>query len=281
LPAAVNLLLSSAIVIASIVVAVAGFLAFRRRAPEGGFFKDGDRAAGVFGVLATGFSVLLGFVIFLAYTGYDNAKSGAEQEAIDVIHQFETAQLLPRSVSPRLSGQLICYGRAVEHIEWPLHENGTPPSFNPWRLPLFKTFESVEPRTAAEQTAYGDWLDQTFDREQARIERVKAGNGIIPGPLWVILIVSAGLVLVYGLFFVDRDEGKVPQALIAATLAATVATSFLVIRFLDNPYHRGYGSLRPDAIERVLAQMDETTKELGLAVSIPCDGAGRALPGRS
>ena len=260
---------------------MAGFLAFRRRAPEGGFFKDGDRAAGVFGVLATGFSVLLGFVIFLAYTSYDNARSGAEQEATDVIHQFETAQLFPRNVSAKLGGQLICYSRAVAHIEWPLHEAGNPPSFNPWRLPLFKTFESVEPRTAAEQTAYADWLDQTFDREQSRIERVKAGHGVIPGPLWAILIVSAGLVLAYGLFFVDRDEGKVPQALIAATLAAMVSTSFLVIRFLDNPYHRGYGSLRPDAIERVLVQIDETTKELGLVLSIPCDSAGRALAGRS
>jgi hypothetical protein len=33
------------------------------RPPEGGFFGDGDRAAGVFGVLATGFSILIGSVI--------------------------------------------------------------------------------------------------------------------------------------------------------------------------------------------------------------------------
>ena len=85
--------------------------------------------------------------------------------------------------------------------------------FKPWRLPLFLTFESVEPRTAAEPTAYGEWLDQTFDREQSRIERAKAGSGVIPGPLWAILIVSAGLVLAYGLFFVDRDEGKVLVAI--------------------------------------------------------------------
>jgi hypothetical protein len=273
----VNLFLSTAIVLASIAVGVTGFLLFRRRAPEGGFFTDGDRAAGVFGVLATGFSVLLGFVIFLAYTGYDDARSGAEQEATDLIQEFETAQLLPRPASQILSGQLICYGRAVAHIEWPRLEAGNPPSFNPWRIPLYRTFQTIVPRTAAEQAAYSKWLDQTFDREQARIDRVKAGRGIIPGPLWAILFVSAGLVITYGLFFVDRDEGKVPQAMIAATLAAMVSTSFLVIRFLDNPYHRGYGSLRPDAIERVLVQIDVTTSELGLVLSIPCDSAGRAL----
>jgi hypothetical protein len=36
--------------------------------PEGSCFSDGDRASGVFGVLATGFAVFAGFVIFLAFT---------------------------------------------------------------------------------------------------------------------------------------------------------------------------------------------------------------------
>jgi len=46
--------------------------------PDGGYFNDGDRASGVFGVLATGFSVFLGFIVFLAFTSYDESKSGAE-----------------------------------------------------------------------------------------------------------------------------------------------------------------------------------------------------------
>ena len=44
-------------------------------------FEDGDRAAGVFGVLATGFAVLLGFVVFLAFESFDTSRSGAETEA--------------------------------------------------------------------------------------------------------------------------------------------------------------------------------------------------------
>ena len=38
-------------------VSVAAMLLVRRRAPDGSFFADGDRAAGGFAVLATGFSV--------------------------------------------------------------------------------------------------------------------------------------------------------------------------------------------------------------------------------
>ena len=69
----------AALIIAGVcAVAVTALLLVRRRAPEGGYFEDGDRAAGVFGVLATGFSVLLGFIIFLAFESYDQSRSGAE-----------------------------------------------------------------------------------------------------------------------------------------------------------------------------------------------------------
>jgi hypothetical protein len=271
----VNLLLSAALVLAAVAGAVALFLLVRRRAPAGGFFTNGDRAAGVFGVLATGFSVLLGFVVFLAFTSYDTARSGARDEATDVIQQFETAQLLPPGAAPTLGGQLVCYGRAVIALEWPELEAGRTPSFNPWGVPLFKTIRAVEPRTASEQAAYSKWLDQTSDREQSRLDRVHASDGVVPGPLWIILLVSAGLVSLYTLFFADRDEGPVPQALLAATIAAMLTTSLLVINFLNNPYHPGFGSLKPTDMERVLGQIDQASRALHLRVRIPCDSDGR------
>ena len=71
---------------------IAAILRVRRHAPEGGYFDDGDRAAGVFGVLATGFALLLGFVIFLAFAKYDGSRAGAEAEALAVIQLFETSR---------------------------------------------------------------------------------------------------------------------------------------------------------------------------------------------
>ena len=76
--AAVNLVWGALVVVAVTAVTVTVMLVVRRTAPEGSYFKDGDRASGVFGVLATGFSVLLGFIIFLAFTSYDQSRSGAE-----------------------------------------------------------------------------------------------------------------------------------------------------------------------------------------------------------
>jgi len=108
-----NLVLAAGVVIGAVTIAVAIMLLVRRRAPAGSHFNDGDRAAGVFGVLATGFSVLLGFIIFLAFSAYDDSRAGAEDEATTVAQMVQTAQFLPPDVSAQLTGQLICYGRSV------------------------------------------------------------------------------------------------------------------------------------------------------------------------
>ncbi len=96
-------------------IAIAALLMVRRRAPEGSYFADGDRAAGFFGVLATGFSVLLGLIVFLAFSSFDESRAGAEAEALLVRQQFETAQFLPARrprTARRRAGLLRTIGRS-------------------------------------------------------------------------------------------------------------------------------------------------------------------------
>ena len=130
-----NLLWGVVIIVAAVGVAVAAMLLVRRRAPDGSYFSDGDRASGVFGVLATGFALLLGLIVFLAFTSYDDSKKGAESEALAVVQQLETAQFLPDAAGGRVGGELICYGRSVVGQEWPGMANGSESgAINPWSL---------------------------------------------------------------------------------------------------------------------------------------------------
>jgi hypothetical protein len=274
----VNLWLTALIVLGATALAIGLFLLLRRFAPEGGIFNDGDRAAGVFGVLATGFSVLLGFVVYLSFLSYDTARNGARAEATDVIQQYEIAQLLPQPAGERLSGLLVCYGRAVVGVEWPQLESGQKPPFNPWGVPLFVAFKNVVPQTPAQQNgSYPKWLDLTSDREEARLDRVQAGSHIIPVPLWVLLFVTAILVMLFAFFFIDSEERVLAQGVIVGTVVAMLVTSLLVIRFLDHPYSKGTGGLKPVDMTRVLGQIGAASRTLGVRVRVPCDAAGRPL----
>ncbi len=102
-----NVAVALVVVVASASLAITALLLVRRNAPDGSYFNDGDRAAGVFGVLATGFAVLLGLVVVLAFTSYDEARTGAGTEALTVAQQYEVAHLLPPVTGRRLAAELI------------------------------------------------------------------------------------------------------------------------------------------------------------------------------
>jgi Protein of unknown function (DUF4239) len=273
----VNLVWGLLVVVAAAAVTITSLLVVRRNAPDGSYFNDGDRAAGVFGVLATGFAILLGFVVFLAFESYDGARSGAESEALVVAQQFETAQFLPEAVRVRLGGELVCYGRAVVSQEWPAMEAGSGVQpINPWAVALFRTLKVTEPRTAAEQSAYDKWLDQTSAREEARNDRLHPADGIIPTPLWIVLFLSAALIFVFMLFFADSGERAVVQGMLIGSVTVVIVALLLLLRGLDSPFHGGVGGLQPTAMERALELLERERQIVGDQTPLPCDTNGAA-----
>jgi len=273
----VNVLFGSLIVVAAVAISITAILLVRRRAPDGGYFNDGDRAAGVFGVLATGFSVLLGFLIFLAFTSYDNSRTGAETEALTVAQQVRTAQSFATDVRSELTGELICYARSVAFVEWPQMEAGTQgEQINPWAIELFETLQTVEPSSNSEQSAYDHWLDQTADREVARNARIHGAAGIIPAPLWVALFFTAAVIFVFMLFFADSGERAIVQGLLMGSIVAVLTIMLLLLQFMDSPIQTGIGGLKPDAMKRTMLILDQVIRVTG-TVELPCDVDGVAL----
>jgi hypothetical protein len=273
-----SLVVAIVVVAAATAAAIGVMLVVRRTAPDGSYFHDGDRAAGVFGVLATGFAVLLGFVVFLAFTSYDAARAGAEAEALTVGQQIETAQFFPPPVVDDLTSELVCYARSVAGVQWERMESGTlGEQVNPWAVELFRTLRTVEPQTATEQSAYDAWLDQTSEREAARNDRIHGAIGVIPTPLWVVLFFSAGLIFVFMLFFADSGERAIVQALLIGVVAGVITAMLLLLNFLNHPVHEGIGGLRPVAMERTLEVIDQELAIVGHDGPLPCDGRGNAL----
>ena len=255
-------------------VSIVAMLFARRRAPEGSHFADGDRAAGVFGVLATGFALLSGFVVFLAFESYDTSRSGASAEARIVAHQFETVQLLPAPARQQLAGELVCYARSVVHQEWPKMKSGTlGDNPNTWGLALFRSLRATQPRSATEQAAYAKYLDERSDREDARADRAHGAQGVIPAPVWIVLFLSAGILFLFMLFFADPAESAVVQATMMGGVMVLVTSLLLLLAFLDNPYSGDVGALRPAAMESTLKVLQLDARVVGGVVA-PCDTNG-------
>ena len=254
---------------------IGAMLLVRSRAPEGSYFKDGDRASGVFGVLAGGFAIFAGFIIFLAFTTYDQSRSGGEAEALTVVQQFETAQLLPTAVRDRMSGEIVCYGRTVVHQEWPQMQHGKGgDTINPWGAALFQTLRVTDPRSASEQAAYAKWVDQRSDREDGRSDRLHGAEGIIPTSIWLVLILIAGVVFVFMLFFADSGEGALAQAMLMGSATTVIVLTLAAINALDNPFRHGLGQIKPVAMQRTLRILGTERALVNDRGPVPCNAQG-------
>ena len=110
----------------------------------------------------------------------------------------------------------------------------------PLGVALFRTIETIQPEDAAEEAAYSKWLDQTSAREEARLDRLHGAEGIIPGPVWVVLFLCAAVIFVFMLLFADREERRFVQAVQIGAWCG-VGSMFVVLGVLDDPYQGGPG----------------------------------------
>ena len=58
------------------------------------------------------------------------------------------------------------------------------------------------------------------------------------------------------------------------SVAIVVASMLLLIAFLDSPFQKGVGGVRPVAMERTLRIVDQALRAVGGAVQLPCDAHG-------
>jgi Protein of unknown function (DUF4239) len=276
----VNIGLAVAIVAVATAAAIGALLWLRRRAPDGGYYHDPDRAAGVFGVLGASFAVLLAFVIFLSFEDYDNAKAAAEDEALAVLEQFEAAELFAPTDRDVLQGELVCYGRAVVEDEWPLMaDNERSELVDRWVFTLDRTFDASQPRGYPARVAFDKWFDETTQGGKGRTTRLLEASGPIPSPMWFVLLLGAAIVVGYMLFWADSGERRKAQAMQIGAVTAVVTTGLLIVRFLDNPYEDSAGSIKPEAMRATVVQLQELEHSRHPLAAPPCDDTGEPRPG--
>ena len=154
--------------------------------------------------------------------------------------------------------------------------------YNPWGNALFGTLKTVQPRSASEQAAYSKWLDQRQDREDARADRVHGAEGVIPAPLWIVLLLSALVIFGYMLFFADSGERVIVQATMMGSVAIVITSTLLLLWFLDNPYHRGVSGLdHGDAADPRAPQARDRNRRRTVRDSLqPARGSNHSLSPR-
>lgn len=270
--------MSPGLVIGILVLAVAlalGALALARRV-EDGWWKDPGRAAGVLGAARGPFAVILAFVIFIAFQGYNDARRDADQEASATRRMFKETDLVEGLVRPQIQANLICYARAVISLDWPaMRDGGSSGEVDDTVALLDDQFQIVH-STGAEGPAITALFADAASRDQARADRVAQSEGEIPGPVWIVLVLGALGVLTYVVLFADPAERFVSQAVMVGSVTVVMVGGLILVWFLSHPFRNEMGSIKPTAMERTLNEL-QTDPAFRRESSLPltCDAQGR------
>ena len=267
-----SLLVIAGFVIAAAALGVAAMYAVRRRATSDEFLTDTTRASAIFGVIGTAFAVLLAFVMFVAFTGYNEARESAEEEAATVDQMFVASAPFAEAPREELRGELLCYARAVAGDEWEAMGDGDESAVvDEWRHAFESTLATLPLAGDLQLAAYRDLLEQRDDLGDARRLRLFEAHPAVSTPVWVILVLGGLLTVSFVLLFTDRREAFAVQASLIATVAAMVAASLVLVWFLDHPYEDESGSVQPAEMERTIGEIEAENPGL----RAPCDDSGR------
>ena len=276
-----SLLAQGAIVIGAAVLSVALLWAARRGPWNERFAVEVTEHSKAFDFMGTAFAVLLAFVVIQAYDSYNEAKSGAEEEAEAVLQLSRTVEAFAPQEHERLEGLLVCYGRAVIHHGWSTmqkDEEGSP-VVNEWGTRFREETVGVEIRSYIQRANYRQLLVEQDVRIDGRRTRLAEAIRTVPTPMWLVLLLGAGLTIGWVVLGANRRGSFLVQASVVASVTAMVTAALLLVWFFDHPFAGESGSIRPVEMEHTLETIAEEEEDQAVEVTPPCTPHGGRTAG--
>ena len=227
-----NIVWAALIVAAATAVAVAAMLAVRRRAPEGSYFADSDRAAGHLRcprhrVLGPARLPDLPRLRELRRLAVRRGDRGADRRPADPDGPAPAGRRRRRP--HRRAGLLRPVGhrrrvgpdggRLARRGHQPVGRRDVPDAAG-------RRARARQPRRR--RTGSGSTRRRT--REMARQDRIHGAAGVMPTPLWIALFFISVIVLVYLFGFADSGERAWVQALFMGSVVAVIVTMLLLLQ---------------------------------------------------
>ncbi len=261
------------IVVGTEICALALILTRRWRQERPRRYHKSPIAGDIFGVIGTGFAVILAFVIFTAFGSYQSARDDSGIESVATRQMYSLAEFFPEPSRDSLEGGLICYSRAVVNDEWPAMATGnSSPLVDHWVDALVDDMVAMPVTTNKEVEIFNTWFSRAAERQEGRRGRLAESTPYVPPFVWAMLVLLFVVVVGYQVLFASPKTPLIPQVLGVSAVAATMLAGIVVVYVLDAPFADRGAQLPPTRMQATLVAME--TQYHGSATPLPCDAAG-------
>ena len=255
-PWALSFFLVSAVTTA---VAIAGLYLVRKKYPADVLKEHHEVAAIIFNAFGVLYAVVVAFVVFVTWTGYDEATKNLQLEASQVLDIFHSAKAFPAPASNVIKDGLISYTNSVLNDELKRMAEGDISIHSTSSLrSLIAEFDNMDDKALPNRELYLESLRRVNNLAEYRRLRIFAGNNTNPPMMWLVMLVGVLITVLYTYFFGVRNIRV--QSIITAALTIMISLILFLVYVLDHPFTgTGKVSARPfsEAMELMQKEYSE------------------------
>ena len=181
---------------------LAGLYLVRRKYSAEVLKENHEVAAIIFNAFGLFFGVLVAFVVFVTWTGYDEATKSLQMEASEALDLFHNAAAFPDSPKKIMQQGVRDYVAEVYNDEVPRMSDGDISlTIGGAHTTLRLLFSQVDTNSIPNRELYAESLRGLNNLAQYRRMRIFAGNDTVPPVIWLVLLVGG----VFPFFFRDEE----------------------------------------------------------------------------
>jgi hypothetical protein len=247
LPSGVSFLIVSAIMTA---VALAGLRFVRKKYPAEVLRENHEVAAIIFNAFGLLYAVVVAFVVFVTWNGYDEATKNLQMEANEADDIFHIVKAFPDPANKIIQQGLMDYIASVYSDELKRMSQGDISLHsNRAMARLITVFYQMDEKSIPNKELYAESFKRLNNLAQYRRLRIFAGNDTVPPVIWLVLLVGGVITISYTYFFGMKSIKA--QYMATAALTVTITLILFLIYVLDHPF-TGTSKISTEPLRQVM-----------------------------
>ena len=221
-----------------IIISVGGLLLVRQFVPHHRLKVHNDVAGAIFGTLGMAYTVLLAFVVVIAWQGFDRSNLNVETEANCIVDLYRDSAAFSKTFKDEVRPLIKGYTDIVIGEEWKMLARGEQ-SINAHELlkKIWMAYSSYEPKTENEKIFLAESVRKLNEAGELRRMRLMDSRTGIHPIIWFVLIVGGVTTIIFTFFF--GSENLKAQIMMASMLALIIALILFTVLLLDFPFTGG------------------------------------------
>jgi hypothetical protein len=232
-----------------------GLYLVRRKYSADVLKENHEVAAIIFNAFGLFYGVLVAFVVFATWNGYDEATKNLQLEASEALDIFHTAAAFPDPSKKIIQQGVRDYLAGVYNDEIPKMSEGDLSVYSGGaHTPLRALFYQMDTNSIPNRELYAESLHCLNNLAQFRRMRIFAGNDTVPPVIWLVLLVGGVFAVSYTFFFGMKNIRA--QYLITTTLTVMLTSILFLIYVLDHPF-TGTSRVSLEPLKEAIATVQE------------------------